>query len=184
MVNQKRMPLRILILLGLFVALSVVFGKLLAFNIGDTVRISFENLPILLAGVFLGPVYGMTAGIAADLLGCLIVGYAVNPIITAGAAAIGLLGGLIFRLTKRLPLAVSPYLAALAAHTVGSILIKSAGLSVFYGTPYGALLLVRSYYLLIGVLEGSLLLALIKSPAARVLSGILSREGAKEDKAR
>ena len=71
--NSKR-RLRILLLISMFSALSIVFGKFLAFNIGDTIRISFENLPILFAGIFLGPLHGMIVGVVADLVGCVLAG--------------------------------------------------------------------------------------------------------------
>ncbi|MDE5563661.1 MAG: folate family ECF transporter S component, partial [Oscillospiraceae bacterium] len=79
---------RVLIIAALLIAMSIVFGKVLSFTIGP-LRISFENLPILMAGIFFGSIIGMVVGAAADVIGCLIVGYAINPIITAGAAWIG-----------------------------------------------------------------------------------------------
>ena len=134
--SKSSKHLRILLLVSLFSALSIVFGKLLAFNLGETIRISFESLPILLAGIFLGPIHGMLVGVVADLLGCLIVGYAINPIITAGAAVIGLSSGLLFYATKPFPTAVRIFISVLSAHVLGSILIKTVGLILYYGSPH------------------------------------------------
>jgi ECF transporter S component (folate family) len=160
--------------MGLFAALSIVFGKLLAFNIGDMIRISFENLPILFAGIFLGPICGAVTGVAADLLGCLLVGYTINPIITLGAAAIGFSSGLLFRVTKPLPAVLRVSVATLTAHLLGSLLIKTAGLVAFYGgVGYPMLLLWRSYYLAIAITEGVIIYVLYKSYAARVLYRVL-----------
>jgi len=179
--SKSSKHLRILLLMSLFAALSIVFGKLLAFNIGDMIRISFENLPILFAGIFLGPLHGMIVGVAADLLGCLIVGYAINPVITLGAAVIGLSAGLLFRLTKPLPSALRIFSAVIIAHLLGSVLIKTAGLAAFYGTVgYPMLMLWRSYYLAIALLEGAIILVLFKSYAARALYrmlGIFPKQG-------
>ena len=46
---------KVLTACALMVALSIVCGKLLAFNVGTILRFSFENLPILLASVAFGP---------------------------------------------------------------------------------------------------------------------------------
>lgn len=172
--SKSSKHLRVLLLMSLFAALSIVFGKLLAFNIGDMIRISFENLPILFSGIFLGPVYGMVTGVAADLLGCLIVGYAINPVITLGAAVIGFSSGLIFRLTRPFPAALRIFTAVTVAHVLGSLVIKTAGLAAFYGTVgYPMLMLWRSYYLAIALVEGGIILVLFKSYAARALYRIL-----------
>lgn len=180
--SKSSKHLRALLLMGLFSALSIVFGKLLAFNIGDMIRVSFENLPILFAGIFLGPIPGMVTGIAADLLGCLLVGYTINPIITLGAAVIGLSAGLLFRLAKPLPAALRIFSAALVAHLLGSLLIKTAGLVAFYGTVgYPMLLLWRSYYLAIALTEGAIIYVIYKSYAAHALYRMLGTPHEKEN---
>ena len=166
--------LRMLLVMSMFSALSIVFGKLLAFNIGDTVRISFENLPILFAGIFLDPLHGMIVGVVADLLGCFIVGYTINPIITASAALIGFCAGLFFRCTKPLPQAARIFIAAFAAHLLGSILLKTIGLIVFYGSP-SVLFLVRTYYLAIAGIEAALITTLAKTPVPHALDKLLDR---------
>lgn len=175
--SKSSKHLRILLLMSLFSALSIVFGKLLAFNIGDTVRVSFESLPILFAGVFLGPLCGALVGVVADLVGCLLVGYAINPIITLGAAVIGLCSGLLFRLLKPLPTAARIFIAVFISHILGSVLIKTVGLIVYYGSPT-ALFLVRLYYIGIAAAEGALLLALTKSAVRPALDRLLGRSAA------
>lgn len=172
--NSKR-RLRILLLISMFSALSIVFGKFLAFNIGDTIRISFENLPILFAGIFLGPLHGMIVGVVADLVGCVLAGYLPpNLIVTLGAALIGLCGGLFFRDTKPLPAAVRIFIACFVAHFFGSVFMKTLGFIVWYGSP-SVLFLVRCYYFITAALEASLLVALSKTPVPRALDKMLDR---------
>ena len=170
--SKSQKHLRVLLLMSLFSALSIVFGKLLAFNIGNTVRISFESLPILFAGIFLGPIHGMIVGAVADLLGCFIVGYTVNPIITASAALIGLCAGLLFRLTKPLPATGRIFIAVFVAHFLGSIILKTVGLIVYYGSPK-ELFLLRSYYIGIAGVESTLLAVIYKTPVRRALERTL-----------
>lgn len=59
--------LKVLLISGLFIALSIVLGKQLSFTMGP-IRISFENLTILMAGIMFGPLVGMTVGNMAPML--------------------------------------------------------------------------------------------------------------------
>jgi len=88
--------LRLMVACAFLTASSIVLGKYLAVNLSDVLRFSFENLPIVLAGVAFGPVAGAAVGVVADLLGCVLVGFGVNPLVTIGAALIGAIAG-IFR---------------------------------------------------------------------------------------
>ena len=172
--SKSSKHLRVLLLMSLFMALSIVFGKFLAFNLGEMLRISFENLPILFAGLTLGPIAGVTVAVGADLLGCLLVGYAINPIITVGAATIGLLSGIVGIVTRKLPLSLRVVFTVLIAHTIGSIVIKTAGLAAFYGVSYPVLMLWRALnYLLVGTAEGILLFVLLKSVVNDAIKRIL-----------
>ena len=137
--------------IALFAAISILLGKFLAFNIGEWFRFSFENLSILLCGYLYGIPAGITCGIVADLVGCLLRGYAVNPIITLGAAVIGAMAGCFGKrgLTKKPNLALS----VCAAHLLGSVVLKSVGIHVFYATPYLALAWRIPSYAAVGAIE-------------------------------
>ena len=137
-------------------------------------RFSFENLPILMAGIAIGPLWGCAVGAVADLLGCVLVGYTVNPLVTLGAMSVGLLGGLVFWICRRLPRTVALILAVAVAHTVGSLLLKTVGLAAFYDMPFYLLLLWRLLnYAVVGAAEGLLLHFILKNKAIqRLLEGI------------
>lgn len=163
-------PLRVTVTCSLLVAVSVVCGKFLQFPVGEALRFSFENLPILLGGMVFGPLAGALTAVVADLIGCLAVGYAINPLVTLGAAAIGLVGGGVYRLAGRLSLGWRVTLAVAAAHLVGSVVIKTFGLAQFYTLPFGALMLWRLLnYAIVGTAEGLLLVALLKNKALRAM---------------
>lgn len=147
--------------IALFAAISLIFGKFLAFNIGEWFRLSFENLPIILAGYLFGMPSGALCGVVADLVGCLLRGYSINPIITLGAALIGAAAGCFGK--KGLFKTPRLWLSVTSAHIIGSMIVKSIGIHVFYATPYAALLWrVLSYaavavaeYIIIRVLLGN-----------------------------
>ena len=160
--------LKVMVAVSLLCAMSIVLGKYLAINVGEVLRFSFENMPIILAGMMFGPVIGTVAGVAADLIGCLLVGYAVNPIVTAGAAAIGFLSGLIWLLfgKTKLPYALKILVPVFVSHLIGSVVIKTVGLSALYDMPLVVLMLWRALnYLMIGAAEYVLLYFIMKNKA-------------------
>ncbi len=171
--DQKNSPtrppllgnLRILCAAALLIALSVVLGKYLAVST-PLFRFSLENLPIIMAGLFFGPVIGGLVGIIADLIGCVVMSYTLNPLITAGAALMGILPGLIARISTRgdrplRPLAVC--LSVAAAHVLGSMTVKTVGLAIFAHAPVRTLLWRIPLYIVIGGVECALLLLLTRN---------------------
>ena len=123
---------------AILAAMSIILGKFLQIPnpFQDFIRISFENLPILLAGISLGPIAGALVGTVADLIGCVLYGYSINPIITVGAASVGLVSGVISNYILKKPLILKVTVSAVSAHAVGSVLIKSAGLAAWYLSKY------------------------------------------------
>lgn len=166
---------------SLLAAMSIVCGKYLAVGVGSVLRFSFENLPILLSGFLFGPVVGAVTGTVADLIGCLLVGYAVNPLVTLGAASIGLIGGTAYVLLKKhthIPHGISVAVSVAAAHTCGSVIVKTLGLAAFYDMPLGVLMLWRLLnYTVVGTLEFVLLYFITKNKSViSVLGGMGARK--------
>lgn len=166
---------RLLTLTAMFIAMSIVFGKVLSVTAGPF-RISFENLPILTAGILLGPVPGCVTGILADIIGCMIVGWAINPVITVGAACIGLISGLLFRVMPDRQIARLPeyvfrvFASVFPAHIIGSMLIKSAGLMLYYHYTLPQVSLRVPLYLIIGTAESLIISAMLSNSAVRSLT--------------
>lgn len=123
-----------IVAMALFIALSIVLGKYLAINVTSSVRISLENLPIIVAAAAYGPVAGAVVAALADLIGCVLVGYSINPIVTLGAVSIGLIAGMFSLLNCNKYL--RNFLTVVPAHIVGSIIIKTIGLYVYYRMPF------------------------------------------------
>ncbi len=162
--RSRRTP-ALLCLCALLAALSILLGKYLALNVTQFIRISLENFPILLAGLFLGPAWGIAVGVAADLAGCVLVGYSVNPLITLGAAAVGLVSGLfgLFGRKKSVPCLLG---AVVVSHLLGSVLVKTLGLTLFFSLPFFVTLGWRLLtYVPVAAAELALLFLLSKSRA-------------------
>ena len=93
MKNESRISVRTLTAMALLIAMSIVFSRVLSISTGF-VRFNLGSLPVLLAGILFGPWAGFVVGMVADIIGSVLAGYAINPLITLGAASIGLVGGL------------------------------------------------------------------------------------------
>lgn len=166
----SRMKTRTLVISALLAALSILCGKYFAFNTGF-LRVSFENLPLILAGILFGPLTGAAVGAVADMVGCVMVGYSINPIITVGAASIGFVAGMAWKLNERHTPTLRLLLAVGLAHLTGSLVIKSIGLYVFYHFAVSILLLRIPNYILVGGLEFLVLRLLLSNQAFRREAG-------------
>ena len=60
---------------------------------------------------------------------------------------------------------LSMCLSAFAGHIIGSMLIKSIGLHIYYGTPFEVLIMRVPLYLAIGTLESMIIYMLLKNKA-------------------
>lgn len=132
--------------MGLCVALTVVLDKFVMIPLGNTIRIGFGSLPVILAAIYLSPVAGAVIALVADLVGCLLAGYAVNPIITLGFVLTAFLSGVLYNYVfAKLPLTLRLFLSIIPAAAVGSALVTSFGLWLWYskGTPYPLYVLAR-----------------------------------------
>lgn len=171
---RVRDRIRLTALLAMLAAMGIVLGKFLQIPIGNSIRISFENLPTLFAGVAFGPFCGAVVGLVEDLVGSILAGYAINPFITLGAASIGAVSGAVALLIKKITgtVEICKYLhivcAIFPAHLIGSVIIKSAALLVAFGTPYSMLALRIPIYLIANVAaESAIIAVLLQNGAVR-----------------
>ena len=128
----------LLTMLALLTAMSIVFARVLSISTGF-VRFNLGSLPTLLAAVLFGPVEGFAVGAVADMIGGTLSGYAINPLITLGAGSIGLTAGLLWRALPNLRLGLRTQISVFAGHAVGSIVINSLALHLFYNYPWSVL---------------------------------------------
>ena len=156
--------LKTLIIVALFSAISFLFGKFLAIPVGDYMRFSFENLPIILSGILFGPFTSALCGIVADIIGCILRGYAINPILTLGAAVIGFVSGFFYRLSYKSNQSVRLALSVFASHIIGSVIIKTIGLSIWYSQPFTVTLGWRTInYIVVSLAEFAVLTIIFKN---------------------
>ena len=159
------MRVRVLTTSAMLTALSIVIGifckTFLDFGFG-LFRITFENFPIILSGIMFGPLVGTLVGVSSDVLSYVLSSqsFAISPIVTIGSALVGFVSGIVsHRLIKKEGIA-RIVLSVVFSHLVGSVIVKSLGLFVYYGW----LVLWRiPLYTVIATLEAVLLVAMYKN---------------------
>jgi ECF transporter S component (folate family) len=140
--------LRTLIVLALLAALGAVFSAFLSVEITPagvkTVEVSLTPVPVMLAGIFFGPLAGALVGFAADTAGFFmgIQNGAYNPLFSLTMALFGVIAGLFYlRSQKNTIWKVTG--AALTAQVVCSVVLNTLLVWLCYGVPLAALIPTR-----------------------------------------
>ena len=157
--QKKRMSVKSLVLLGLMVALNVVLGRL-SIQFTPEVRISvFGFIPIALAGMLMGPLYGGLAGATGDVVNYVLFTHAYGgyfPGYTLTALVSGLWYGCVLHGKKvtwlRAVLAIAPVII------VGEMGLNSVWTYMLYSKTFWAKLPLR---LLTNVIECPIKIALL-----------------------
>ena len=130
--------LKVMTMSAMLCAMSVVIGifckNFLNFGFG-LFRVTFENLPILLAGIMFGPVVGGMVGAATDIISYLMSNqvYPINLLVTVGAASVGAVSGLMSKYVIKRRGYWRLIIPSVLAHVIGSMIIKTIGLYSIYG---------------------------------------------------
>ncbi len=127
------------------------------------IRVSFENVPILLTGIVLGPIRGALVGIMADLIACVLAANPINPIITLGAASVGIISGLFSHYIYNRKSYSRILQSVLSAHIIGSMVIKSAGLYHIYQYALELVALRVPLYIGIAIVESYFIWIILKN---------------------
>lgn len=98
MQKKKFFTLRSLVMAAMFVTLSIVFARMFSIRVSEALRLSFGQTPIILAGILLGPWWGLIVGIVADVTGFMVAPMgAYIPGLTLVSGLIGFIPGLIYK---------------------------------------------------------------------------------------
>lgn len=122
---------------AMLVAISVVIGifckNLLNFGNG-LFRITFEGMPIILSGIMFGPVVGGIVGLCSDVLSYFLSTqtFAISPIVTAAAMLMGVISGVVAKYIVKTGGNKQIIVAGALSHIICSMIIKTAGLFIYY----------------------------------------------------
>lgn len=131
-----------LVFMAALVSMHLVLTRILVLDLGPY-RISVGSVCTILAGLWLGPVAGGTCGFAADIIGCFMKGYAVNPLITIAAILWGVIPALARKMmagkskkNKMVIISISVIVTAV----LSSLVITTAGLVWIMGYNFYAIM--------------------------------------------
>ena len=169
--NNRRFSTVTLAVAAMLTAISIVIGifckNFLNFG-GGLFRVTFENMPIILAGVMYGPLVGGMVGVATDVVSYLLSSqiYPPNLIVTLGCTMVGVCAGIVSRFVVKTPGIKQIIFSGAVAHIIGNMIIKPIGLYQFYGLYVWVRI---PLYLVIAPVEITLLCLLYKNSNFRGL---------------
>lgn len=166
-----------------FIAISIILTRMLGVTLpvggALTLRLSFGEIPIILAGIMLGPLAGALTGIGADLLG-----YTINPFggpyfpgFTFTAALTGMLPALILGRKGRVNLTWQKLFAAiLITDIISSVILNTTWLVIMYNLGVYAILPARLLARALLIPCYTIIIHIIATNP--VLSTVLGKQGA------
>ncbi len=128
---------RSLVMMAALIAIQIVLARYLAVQVSATLRISFETIPLALAGMWLGPLAGVLVALISDILGTIIYGYgAYFPLISLGPMAFALICGLSARYLFRSSLSETRDAWKVIATVIVAGIVNSFGIGLVTTTLY------------------------------------------------
>ena len=163
---MKKVNVRGLVVMAMLAAVSIVLTRLLVIYITNSIRISFGNIPIMLAGFWFGPIWGLVVGFVTDFVGatCLS-GLGWYAPMSLSPMMMGCIAGLIGMIMRRKQMTGLPWwlLLTYLCNIPATMLWTTYCLSGMYGTPFTTLLLVRGpLYVCIALGEALILFGLFR----------------------
>ena len=166
---------------AMMTALGAVIGYLCKvipiLNIGSGLRITFENLPVIMAGMMFGPIVGGCVGGVSDLLSCLFSGDAPLPWIMVGSITVGVVAGIVSKYIVKKNGIFKIVMCELFAHLVGSMIIKTITLYFIFGPIVYARIPIS---IGIAIVEIIIFCAIYKNKVLRAMIDNQSRRGKNE----
>ncbi|MDD3400676.1 MAG: folate family ECF transporter S component [Eubacteriales bacterium] len=163
---MKRFSVRYITITGVLIAISVLLASsLCTVYITDSIRISFRNVPIILASLYCGPIAGLIAGLAADLIGTAFSGLGWYPLITISAALIGFLPGIIrkFLLYRCKNRFVIIAICVFSVNVIANMGWTTVCLHWLYGMDFSVMLVTRiPLYIVMATVETYLIFVLMR----------------------
>jgi Protein of unknown function (DUF1393). len=138
-----------ILLLALFAAISIIFTRFLSFYLPivtvNSVRISLGNIPIILAGLLLGPFAGAATGIVADIIGAtMFSAFGYFPGFTLSACLVGFLPGVLKHRFKDPSKLSSILIIVYITELITSIGLNTLWLSIMTNMNYFILMVPRA----------------------------------------
>ena len=140
-IANNKLSTRALVLAAIFAAMNIILtraGVIMLF--GGLVRLSFGKIPLILSGLFLGPLAGAFAGLIGDVLGVIINSHGapmIHPGFTLSSVLTGAVPGIIVILSRRKRSSLFNVITSnIIVLILVNLLLDTLWLSQMYGNPY------------------------------------------------
>lgn len=162
-----RCVLRKIILCGIFAAIGIILGRsFMTVYITPAFKITFDKIPVILAGLWLGPLYGAAVAAVADIVGAsMLSSFGWTPLLTVSPVLMGVISGFLGMLVKKPD--EKPYIimrtccVVILTEALTSVLLQTYFLTLLYGGTYAARLVARApVSALVSVCETAVIAAL------------------------
>ena len=138
---RKTFSTQNLVMMAALIAMQIILARFLGIQVSETLRISFESIPVILAGMWLGPIPGAIVAVLADFLGTVISGYGVwFPPLVLGPLMVGILSGVSTKYIFRSPLAETRDIWKVIATVVVTGILNSFLFGLIGSTLYSCLM--------------------------------------------
>ena len=147
-IANNKLSTRALVLAAIFSAMNIILtraGVIMLF--GGLVRLSFGKIPLILSGLFLGPLAGAFAGLIGDVLGVIINSHGapmIHPGFTLSSVLTGAVPGIIVILSRRKRSSLFNVITSnIIVLILVNLLLDTLWLSQMYGNPYAVVFQTR-----------------------------------------
>lgn len=151
---RKTFSTQNLVMMAALIAMQIILARFLSIQASDTLRISFESIPVILAGMWLGPIPGAIVAVIADFLGTILSGYGTwFPPLVLGPLAVGVLSGISTKYIFRSPLAETKDTWKVAAIAVVVGILNSFVFGLVGSTLYSCIMVKQDttiFWILLG----------------------------------
>lgn len=151
---KKTFSTQNLVMMAALIAMQIILARFLSIQASDTLRISFESIPVILAGMWLGPIPGAIVAVIADFLGTILSGYGTwFPPLVLGPLAVGVLSGISTKYIFRSPLAETKDTWKVAAIAVVVGILNSFVFGLVGSTLYSCIMVkqdITIFWILLG----------------------------------
>lgn len=132
--KKKIFSTQMMAVLSVLLALEVIIARFGTIRPSESIKLSLDFIPVVIAAILYGPIPAVVMSILADILGAFL--FPVGPFFpgfTLTAALTGLIYGMLLHKSQSFPRILS---AVLLQQLLCSMLLNTFWLHVLYGMPY------------------------------------------------
>ena len=147
--KNLHLDLRKLVISGILAALAIILGRTFCtVYITESLKITLDKIPVYLAAIWLGPLYGAAVAAVSDMFGAAVLSsFGWTPLLTVSPVLMGLISGCFYKYVK-MPekkgfIILKCALTVVLTETLTSLLLQTYFLTFLYGSTYPARLVSR-----------------------------------------